>query len=478
MNNKRKLFAPLCILLVMASLLCACGEKKNDNADTTSNQSVDENNPLISLLPDTDYDSTFVILTREGYNEGQYLVNHEETGDPINAVSVARTVYLEDKYAIDMSVVENENLVTVLNNSHLAGGKEFDLIEPHPTDGITNLMVSGCFANLLEMPYQFTSREWWNQSQVENYTTNGKLYLGVSDLTITGQSLLGLIYNRDRYVSLGFTEDLHDLTMSGGFTMEYLKELLTRCQSSSDGTDEDAAEYGLLFQVESSRRWMYALGQRILTKNSDGVFELSLKKDPLVSLCSAMYGVLYESGDVMVANTGGNKVFAQSDYWTTFESGRALFAAFNIGSNYSLLRELEFDVGYLPLPKLNASQQDYLVVEASALMGLPALAKNGEMSSVILEAMSIWSYQKMRPAFFDTILMGRLSENPDDYEMLEFLHESKFYDFGFTLDSENVALNIISEVVINKKRPDTVAGYLVAKENDLDAITDLANTIQ
>ena len=478
MQNKKWLSMLLCLLLAMTMLLTGCGEQNTGDPETkpeteSADETVAEEDPLVTLLPDTQYNSEFVIFSANG--DG--LVSFEEDGEPINSKIVERTLYLEERFKLAMSSTASGS-VDQIKTSHMAGGGEFDLIWPHPTDGIVDLMISGVLADLHDMEYQYLDQPWWNQSQVENYTANGKLYLGVNDMTITWQSLLGLVYNRDKYKDYGFEDDLHDVAMAKDFTVEYLETMLMNCQTDVNGEGESSiAEYGLLFQTNSSRRWMWALGERILNKNSDGVFEVALKADSLTKMCSALYGLLYESGDVLVEATGPNATFPSSNLWTTFESGRALMTTFNIGSLYPLLRELDFDIGYLPLPKLNDEQEDYLVVEASGMIAIPAVPRNLEMSSAVLEAFAIISYQDLRPTFFDVILMGRLSENPDDYEMLEFLHSSKFYDIGFTLDSNEDALGIINAVVVDKKAPDSAAIYLRSKKNLIDAIATLANTI-
>lgn len=477
MKNKKKLFALVCVFLAVIMLLTACGEKKPGNNETSGNNeipTVAPEDPLVTLLPDVKYNSEFVILTA-GW-EG--LIASEEDGDPITSAVMERTMYMEERFGLSFSLITTGSVTTV-QNSHMSGGGEFDLLWPHPTSGIVELMTSGVLANLHEMKYQHLDQSWWNQSQVENYTTNGKLYVGVNDLTITGQSLLGLIYNRDKYKTYDFKDDLHDVAMNRDFTVEYLKTLLMNCQNDLDGEGEgDNAEYGFLFQPESSRRWLWALGERILTKNSEGVFEVALQKDAVTNMCSALYGLLYESGDVLVQGTGGNAAFPSSNFWMTFESGRALISTFNIGSLYYLLRDLNFDIGYLPLPMLDDRQEDYLVVEASGLMAIPALPRSLDMSSEIFEALAIHSHRHLRPAFFDVILMGRLSENPDDYEMLDFLHSSKFYDVGFTLDESGDVLGLIQEIVINRKSPDSAAIYLQAKKNLINGLADLANTIK
>ena len=477
MKNKKWLSVLVCLLLALTMLLTACGEKENGDTDTKADDETETaapEDPMVTYLPDEKYNSEFVILTA-GWGG---LISFEEDGEPINSVIVERTLYLEERFGISMSLIDTGS-VAVVQNSHMSGGGEFDLFWPHPTSGIVELLTSGVLANLHEMKYQYFDQPWWNQSLVENYTSNGKMYIAVNDVTITSQSLLGLVYNRDKYNAYGFEDDLHDVAMNRDFTVEYLKTLLTNCKNDMDGAvDENNKEYGLLFQTNSSRRWMWALGENILVKNSEGIYEVALQKESVTNMCSALYGLLYESGDVLVEATGPNASFPTSNFWNTFQSGRALMTTFNIGSLYPLLRELEFDIGYLPLPMLDDEQDDYKVIEASGMMAIPAIPRNLEMSSAIFEALAISSYQDLRPAFFEVILMGRLSENPDDYEMLEFLHTSKFYDFGFTLDVHEYALGIINAVVIDKKAPDSASIYLQSKKQLIQSLADLANTIK
>lgn len=476
MQNKKWLLAFVCFLLAATMLLPSCGGggKKGANTTPETQPQAAAGDPLKEMLPDKQYDSDFHIWN---YFGEEAFCAREEDGDPIRTVEVQRTLYIEERFGVTLSSNKSGSYEQ-LKASQMSGGGEFDLIYPHPTSGIVDLMTSGSCANLLDLEYLHFSESWWNQSQVENYTANGKLYLCVNDMSIAGQSLLGLVYNRDRYKNYEFEDDLHDVAMAKNFTLEYLGNLLKACQSSIEGGDASTAEYGLLFQTDSSRRWMWALGERILTKNNDGEFVVALTAAPLTNMCKKLYTLLYETGDVLVEKTGGNAVFPTSNLWTTFSSGRALMTTFNIGSLHHMLRDLDFDYGFLPLPKLDDLQPDYLVVEASSLVAVPARPKNLEMSGVILETFAIYSYQKLRPAFFDVILMGRLSENPDDYEMLEFLHTSKFYDFGFTLDTNEDALGIINAVVVDKKAPDSAAIYLRSKTNALNALATLANTIE
>lgn len=163
--------------------------------------------------------------------------------------------------------------------------------------------------------------------------------------------------------------------------------------------------------------------------------------------------------------------------WKIFSSGHSLFVTFDLGALYILLRDLDFEKGFLPLPKLDTNQADYQVFCGAGFLGIPALAKDTEASSILLEALSYYSYKNLRTKFFDAILQGRLSKEPEDYEMLELMHEKKVFDVGYTLDQSGVAAQILQTVVVENKRT-SVSVYLRNKGNEIRQLEEIANELK
>ncbi len=481
MNRSKRILILLCALMLTLSVFASCSKNKGDGSGTTAapqNPSMtpsDEASLIEALLPETNYGGKEIkIITMEGYNTTGHLVQTEMTSDAVNRVAFDRTTYINERYDVVITLVENDNLVRDVKLSHDDGDKEYHLIYPHPTSGITTLMTEGLLCDLRSFDNLHLDREWWNQSQVENYTTNGKLYLGVSDYTITGQGFAGLVYNKEVYEAQAFTEDIYKIVMDGNWTIDLMIQMVEQANIDLNGAEGNA--YGLIFHKGYAERFMYALGENILTKE-DGKFVRGLTTKQMPTIAEKLHSLINNRPNVLVMNAD-NATFPLTQMWTSFASGNSLFLTFDIGVLYPMLNDLSFDVGYLPLPKLGESaDEDYRVVCGGGLIGIPSDTEDAEMSSVILEALSIYSYEELRPAYYDSILNGKLATNADDGEMLEFLHSKKFFDFGYTLDANGDAKHMLARCVIDDQDPGTVAGYIVSNKPLLDAIKDLANTI-
>ena len=149
----------------------------------------------------------------------------------------------------------------------------------------------------------------------------------------------------------------------------------------------------------------------------------------------------------------------------------------DIGAQYPLLRDIEFDLGYAPLPKYDESQKDYMVFCANGIIGIPASTKSFTDSGLIYEYLAVHSSTYLANTFYEVILGGRLADFPEDYEMLMFLHSKKFYDLGFALDEKQEFLGVLVETLAPDVNPDTIAIKLKAKSALLQQLIDIANGI-
>ncbi len=61
----------------------------------------------------------------------------------------------------------------------------------------------------------------------------------------------------------------------------------------------------------------------------------------------------------------------------------------------------------------------------------PVSAKDPEMSGTILEAMCAESNYSVIPAFYDTVLMNKVTRDEESAKMLDLLRETLYFDFGY-----------------------------------------------
>ena len=182
--------------------------------------------------------------------------------------------------------------------------------------------------------------------------------------------------------------------------------------------------------------------------------------------------------DTVLIGFSYNPGLPTSDIYTTFKSGRGLFVTWDVGSCWSYLRDLDFDQGYAPLPKYDTAQSDYRVISASGLMGIPSVTTSLEQSGMAMEFFAVYGSTYIRPVFFKTIIGGRLSEYPEDYDMLDLLHSKKFYDFGYTMDEQENMIFILDKAVIKNRNPDSIATILRSSSPYIQEILDKANEME
>ena len=118
-----------------------------------------------------------------------------------------------------------------------------------------------------------------------------------------------------------------------------------------------------------------------------------------------------------------------------------------------------------------------MVFCANGIIGVPVSTKSYDESGLLFEYLAIHSSTYLANTFYEVILGGRLSEYPEDYEMLMFLHSKKFYDLGFALDENQDFLGILVETLDPNTNPDSIAITLKAKSTLMAQLIDLANGI-
>lgn len=467
---KQRLITLLCLVLVASAFLTACN--KTEGGEQTANTTAQAQGTYQDQVPAKDIDRDITILT----DFAPSMDIHEPSGDPMWDTEVDMYLLAEQKYNVSIryQAPASGRAFATLEMLRNSDAHEFDLLySPHPTYGIYSLITNGTMVDLQTVESMNLDGEWYNQSQVENHTSNGKLFLCVPDFTIEGQGLGSFVYNTAYYSALGFQEDLYQVAKDGNWTIE---KLLTIVQQASSGSDGANQTYALCFWksfVEGFR------SNNILVKNQDDQYELGLNANDLSSAIDQVMVLLSEDG--VLINESYNAGFKDTEIWKVFSAGRGLFLTAEVGQTdvSQYLRTLDFDINYLPVPKADAND-DYHAGTASGFCGIPTIAYDKEESGLLLECMAVYGYEKLKPTFFNKILEGRLSKQAEDFEMLDFLHSIKTFDFGFTFDDGDKLRTMMNKIIFSEAGlggKQAISAYLKANETYIQTLVDKANRI-
>ena len=121
----------------------------------------------------------------------------------------------------------------------------------------------------------------------------------------------------------------------------------------------------------------------------------------------------------------------QVDLSELFLAGNALFYDVTLSDVFELRRANEVDIGLVPYPKYDVTQQNYLSrVENSAVTAIPITARDPDRTSVIVEALAEESYNYVLTAFYEVMLLNRYSRDEDSLFMLDIALAGRRFDLG------------------------------------------------
>ncbi len=431
---------------------------------------------LTADLPDVHYDGyTFTILTLKDYSSRYHLTADETTGEPLNDATYERNNKIYERLGVEVATYEDDNTASALQNAVASGDTTFSMILPHPNAevGLLKMVSAGLLYNQNDLPIVDWDKPWWNDNARQTLSIGATAYLASGDYSLTCQGMQGILFNKELMTNLGITANLYELVREGKWTMDAFLPLVETAPVDLNGDGKMTADdqFGIL-PNNIGYCWQIGMGQPFTAKDADGYPRAAMKTErmqKIVELCCQM-----ATSDACFVTSYSYATYDSSDFKKIFTEGRTLFAALDIGGLYATLRDIEFDFGIVPFPKFDEAQDGYKTFCGAGIEGVPINIEDPERTSVILEALSYYSYEYQRPVFFDIVLENKAVRDADSYEMITIMHEGKTFDFGFNLDPSGKLVGIL-QTLTQKKSTDFASLYasleptIEAKFDDLYA---------
>lgn len=472
------------LALLLLANICAC-QGETPEADIESTTGTDTTLPEettaeeLSLdLPEANFDGyTVTYLTCDGYCEHFKLNIDEEIGDTLNDAGYKRERAVGDLLNVEFDAVEVDTgeVASSLSASVMAGSGDYDFVLPHATTGISAMVTSGSLLDWNTLEYVDFTKPWWNSTMQESLGIAGKVFYASGDIVMTWQGMGCFILNKDYLEEYNIDTDVYQLVYDGEWTVDRLLELIADKSSDLDGDTQmtDADQYGLLANSGQTPWFQFGCGQHISTLDADGCPVLDMGSERMISVVEKLYNLIYSDDTYLSSFTSYD--YATGRYRDMLISGRSFLTMFDIGGLYTYLREIEFDYGILPYPKLDESQEDYYSFCGAGLIGIPADAPDLERTAMVAEALAYYSYEYIRPAFFDVVLQNKTVRDEDSYNMLTLMHENKVFDFGFNFDG--TASSALNTVVISRKSTDFASYYATIEDNVNTAFRNIYDSV-
>lgn len=471
-------------LALLASAMISCGGESTGpgvNTDATAPATetaavTEDPGPTANLPEGVDYGGhTVKFLTLVGYNNN-FRLDAESDGETLNDAGVRRNDAVSERLNVEFEVVEMDNPPATFRQSVMAGDTEYDFIFPHATDGVSGLVTDRLLYDWNDLETVDLSKPWWNTTMTESLGIGGHLYYASGDIVMTWQGMQAVLFNKTYLNGMDLHKDLYQTCFDGEWTMDYMAEIIKGHSKdlNGDGKMTEVDQYGLLDNKNTGYSYMYGADQRVTVPDAEGWPQLTLNTERMAEIVNQYYNLVH-SGETYL-DVYSNASYPTTTYRNTIVEGRAFLATLDVGGLYANLREIEYDFGILPIPKLDEAQENYRVFCGAGLIGVPTNAPDPARTGVIAEALAYYSYKEIRPAFFDIVLENKAVREENAYKVLQMMHENKVFDFGFNFDG--TGYNLIKEVVVDKKSTDFASLYAKKEKVILNNFEKIINAVK
>ena len=431
----------IALLLALAALVAfaACASNPADQqtepsgsgsaeASATESQTAEETkaaDPFRNIDKTANYGGgAFTILTYDAATWNVYLTAESETGSLLNDAAFRRNAEIEEMLKVKIEEVKfaQTQLISKIQAANSSGDGTYDLVCFWATTNLATLITTNAVEDWRKLPFVNLEEPWYNQSANTAFCFAGKQYIAVSDLTYPVQQHFRYLCNLDMLDSLKLPYP-YALVDSGDWTIEKLMEYIKNVyiDENNDGVKDASDTYGLVTTVNGTSRLINNWDESPVRTGTDG-FIFNLNSDRLQSMVEKM-NALQHSPDTYTQE-GVN--------YTIFNSGRALFEVYS--SDPDDLRGITFRYAYLPYPKYDENQKDYITVTHGGIMAVPMSCPDLDRAGNIIEAMSAASYLHLKDAFIETYFNNRILRDADSVRMYRLMRDTAYFDVARYVD--------------------------------------------
>ena len=434
-------------ILLLTSLLAvsmiSCGGDSTTptvtNAVTTSAVPAETEAVRITAnLPERDFGGEEFTFYGRIYAGGDWsaddILIHSADGDTINDAVYERTVYIEDTYNVKLGVIESQNgsIGGMVKPLLLAGDTSFQAIVSAVVDA-GGWAAEHLLWDLNEVGNLDLTQEWWSQKANSTMSLANKQYYITGDIFIVdNQAIRMVFFNKDMIEEFDL-ESPYTLVRNNEWTIEKLVEYSETVQGDLNGDNTFKPgddRFGTMAQGSFGSVLYYASGNTITAKDKDDLPYIACNTDAAMTVMSGISQLISSCDAILMSNENTSTDSAWPDNVRHFMDGRVLFAP-EVLLLIELARNCPVDIGMLPPPKYDASQDGYYCFADNwcpNVVSIPITNAKPDDAGFIIEAMAADSMNNLTPAYYEVALTEKYARDKESVEMLDLILDSMVLD--------------------------------------------------
>ncbi len=428
----------LAFLMTLALLvpLAACGKETPATPAITSAADTETTLPaeteLKPDLPEKDFNGRDFRVQSVTYDPNSYttiFAPEELTGEIVKDALYNRNLAVAQQFNVKFVATEDSynNNYSRLREMALAEDDALEMIMVINRNAFSS-SVDGYLTNVSLLKYLDLDKPWYSKDINDSMTIAGKLFFAYSDECLQMfESAAILMFNKDMMTDLGL--DLpYKLVDEGKWTWDTFHDYAAAGLRDVNGDGAYTADdcYGVISHTDFyfPSFWIGA-DTLSVAKDKDDIPYFNIPGNERWN-AAMEYSVKLLKEDLVCLESAGKRTEAVQ----TFAERGSLFCLSTLG-RMQITREMEDDMGILPLPKYDAAQEKYRSrVIDGWLHVVPASVTDPEYVGVIMEALAYESYKNVFPSYYDNFVSYKILRDRESIEMMDLIKNTRMMDMG------------------------------------------------
>ena len=305
------------------------------------------------------------------------------------------------------------------------------------------LVVSGAFYELSGFENIDTSKPWYFEDEMQSYGFKGKYWVatGFMDASDVLNNVACIFFNKDLAKTYSIPDDFYQVVRDGNWTLDYFYNTMSHFYRDTDGDGQRSkgdVYGGHMGAYPLSIYYLPCLDvPQMYLENGEAKFTVFENAELAEKVWNKLKGIYKDPAQIEVH---WNK--DEYELIPAWNEGRALFYTEKIGE-FETMREYDFDIGILPVFKLDETQKDYYSNYLPNPFAIPSFVKEPEVSALVMTAMAAEGYKQVLPEAYETVIKGQYSDDEDSGEMLDLMMKNVKGDAMFAYGNSMYIYNLM-----------------------------------
>lgn len=439
-----------------------------DGGETAPETEITRANTPDSLPDDLNFDGMTINIFHFGNDDTvNYDCIGELSGDVVMDAIFNRNIAVEDRLGVKLNWIAGDagwdSFPNEVSIALQAGVGDYDMVVEE-SSRLWQQSIRGYYYDLMTLSdYIDLDQPWWYTEMMEQGSIdNSKRYFLNGDLFLT--CMLGasaMYFNKQLYTNyFGDVGQLYDRVLDGTWTYDTFADYCANVytDTNGDGKADNGDIYGFRYEQWGIPNHMsMSTGLTFSSRDADGYPVLELMTEDSIKWGETLYRLLYS-----------DNISVEGSKQDTFIKQTSLFLPGQFSTAHQL-RDVDFDYGMLPYPKLS-EELDYMSAAGTVNGnggGVPVSAPAEKLDAVcaVMEALCAESYRTVVPAWYDTALKVKYSDGLEDAQMVDIIYEHISSSFIMMADKELGIGSIFTNAVYGSNNDGAFVSYYESQKN-------------